>query len=101
VKDNMAGSTRIPKADLTGIYGWLVKRVSRRMFGDVAEPIEEAWHNRKVLNVSFAIGRRTQTWDACESTVFTPPASSRGGSRRRVTCVRSRHMRRDDRRGVR
>jgi len=62
----MVSSTRIPKAELTGIYGWLVKRMSRRMLGDVAEPVEVAWHNRKVLNLSFTIGRKAQKWDACD-----------------------------------
>lgn len=58
--------TRIPKAELTGIYGGLVKRMSRKMLGDVAEPVEVAWHNRKVLNSTFALGRRAQKWDACD-----------------------------------
>jgi alkylhydroperoxidase family enzyme len=62
----MTSSTRIPKAELNGIYGWLVKRMSRKMLGDVAEPVEVAWHNRKVLNFSFALGRRAQKWDACD-----------------------------------
>ena len=62
----MASSTRIPKAELTGPYGWLIKRMSRKMLGDVAEPVEVAWHNRKVLNLSFAIGRRAQKLNACE-----------------------------------
>jgi alkylhydroperoxidase family enzyme len=66
VEENMASSTRIPKAELTGIYGGLVKRMSRKMLGDVAEPAEVAWHNRKVLNFSFAIGRKAQKWDACD-----------------------------------
>jgi len=46
-------STRIPKAELTGIYGTMVKRMSRKMLGAVPEPVEVAWHNRKVLNFSF------------------------------------------------
>jgi hypothetical protein len=58
----MASSTRIPRAELTGIDGGLVKRMSRRMLGEVAEPVEVAWHNRKVLNFSFAIGRKAQKW---------------------------------------
>ena len=62
----MASSTRIPKAELTGIYGWLVKRMSRKMLGDVAEPAEVAWHNRKVLNFSFSLGRKAQKWDQCD-----------------------------------
>ncbi|HEX4705050.1 MAG TPA: carboxymuconolactone decarboxylase family protein [Pseudonocardiaceae bacterium] len=59
-------ASRIPKAELTGIYGWLVKRMSRKMLGDVAEPVEVAWHNRKVLNFSFTLGRKAQQWDACD-----------------------------------
>jgi alkylhydroperoxidase family enzyme len=65
----MTSNTRIPKAELTGVYGWLVKRMSRKMLGDVAEPVEVAWHNRKVLNFSFAVGRRAQKWDACDETL--------------------------------
>ncbi|GAF44048.1 carboxymuconolactone decarboxylase family protein [Rhodococcus wratislaviensis] len=62
----MAGNTRIPKAELTGTYGAIVKRMSRKMLGDVAEPVEVAWHNRKVLNFSFSVGRRAQKWDQCD-----------------------------------
>jgi AhpD family alkylhydroperoxidase len=59
--------TRIPKAELTGIYGMIVKRMSRKMFGDVPEPVEVAWHNRKVLNSSFSMGRKVQAWDRCDA----------------------------------
>ncbi len=38
----MASNTRIPKAELTGIYGAMVKRMFRKMLGDVAEPVEVA-----------------------------------------------------------
>ena len=62
----MASTTRIPNAELTGIYGAMVKRMSRKMLGDVAEPVEVAWHNRKVLNFSFSIGRKAQKWDRCD-----------------------------------
>ena len=62
----MASYTRIPKAELTGIYGAMVKRMSRKMFGVVPEPVEVAWHNRKVLNLSFTVGRKAQQWDTCD-----------------------------------
>ena len=62
----MAGNTRIPPAELTGIYGAMVKRMSRRMLGDVPEAIGVAWHNRKVLNFSFIVGRKAQKWDQCD-----------------------------------
>ena len=65
----MASNTRIPKAELTGIYGAMVKRMSRKMLGDVAEPVEVAWHNKKVLNFSFAVGRKAQKWDACDESL--------------------------------
>jgi alkylhydroperoxidase family enzyme len=63
----MTSTTRIPKAELTGVYGAVVKRMSRRMFGEVAEPVEVAWHNRKVLDLSFTLGRKTQKWDRCDA----------------------------------
>jgi alkylhydroperoxidase family enzyme len=36
------------------------------MFGEVPEPVGVAWHNRKVLNLSFSIGRKAQKWDQCD-----------------------------------
>lgn len=62
----MTGNTRIPRAEMTGIYGAVVKRMSRRMLGDVAEPVEVTWHNRKVLNFSFTVGRKAQKWNRCD-----------------------------------
>ena len=62
----MTSSTRFPQAELTGLYGAIVKRMSRKMFGEVPEPVGVAWHNRKVLNLSFSIGRKAQKWDQCD-----------------------------------
>ena len=59
--------TRIPKAELTGIYGVIVKRMSRKLMGDVPEPVEVAWHNRKVLNFSFLVSRKARKWDECDA----------------------------------
>ncbi|HEX3513470.1 MAG TPA: hypothetical protein VHT26_05660 [Trebonia sp.] len=33
-------ASRIPKAELTGLYGAVVKRVARKMVGAVPEPLE-------------------------------------------------------------
>jgi len=57
---------RIPQAELTGVYGAMVKRMSRKMFGEVPEPVGVVWHNRKVLNFSFGVGRKAQKWDQCD-----------------------------------
>lgn len=63
----MSSTTRIPKAELTGLQGYLVKRFSQRMFGEVPEPAEVMWHNRAVLNDSMAFGRKLQKWDQLDA----------------------------------
>src|SRR6185437_9837227 len=35
-----------PDGEMTGVYGALVKRTSRKMFGEAAEPVGVAWHDR-------------------------------------------------------
>ena len=59
----MSSSLRVPKTDLTGVYGYLVKRLSLKMFGAVPEPAEVMWHNRKVLTAAMGFGRKVQKWD--------------------------------------
>ncbi|GLZ45343.1 hypothetical protein Acsp06_15280 [Actinomycetospora sp. NBRC 106375] len=62
---------RVPKKELTGVTGAVVKLVSRRMFGQVAEPAEVGWHHRKVLLASMGFGRKVQSWDAVEAGLKT------------------------------
>jgi len=59
----MSGTPRIPKAKITGPYGYVMKRFSRKLLGDVAEPAEVMWHNRAVLNSTMGFGRKLQKWD--------------------------------------
>jgi alkylhydroperoxidase family enzyme len=63
----MAGNTRIPKAEITGVYGAVMKRVSTKMFGDIAEPLEVMWHNRRVLRFSLGVGQKSAKWDDCDA----------------------------------
>jgi alkylhydroperoxidase family enzyme len=62
----MTNTTRVPSAEITGIKGTLMKRMATRMMGRVPTPLGVYWHNPKVLNASFAIGRKVQKWDACD-----------------------------------
>ena len=62
----MASRTRIPKAELTGVFGTVVKRAARKMLGDLPEPLEVYWHNRKVVNFNFTIARKIKKWDQCD-----------------------------------
>jgi AhpD family alkylhydroperoxidase len=60
---------RIPKAQLTGPYGAIVKRMCKRMLGEVPEAVEVLWNNRKILNFSFGLGRKAQKWDSCDESL--------------------------------
>lgn len=64
-------TTRIPKAEMTGITGALVKKLSKRKFGAVPEPATVFWHNRPVLKTFMAIARRAEKWDACDADLKT------------------------------
>jgi AhpD family alkylhydroperoxidase len=67
----MASTTRVPKAEITGVYGYLVKRFSRKMIGEVPEPAEVMWHNRPVLTGMMALGRKLQKWDQLDPDLKT------------------------------
>jgi AhpD family alkylhydroperoxidase len=63
----MSSTPRIPKAQITGLYGYAMKRFSRKLVGDVPEPAEVMWHNRAVLSSSMAFGRKAQKWDQLDA----------------------------------
>jgi AhpD family alkylhydroperoxidase len=63
----MSSHLRIPKSEITGVYGYLVKRFSRKMLGEVPEPAEVMWSNRPVLAASAAFGRKVQKWDRLDA----------------------------------
>lgn len=62
----MSNDTRIPKTEITGIYGAIVKRFSRKLLGDVPEPVGVYWHNPAVLKFYFALGQKSAKWDRCD-----------------------------------
>lgn len=62
----MTSSPRIPKAEINGVYGNLVKIFSRRMLGEVPEPAEVMWHNRDVLKSIYGLGRKADKWNECD-----------------------------------
>jgi alkylhydroperoxidase family enzyme len=59
-------ATRIPTAEITGLYGALVKRFSKKLLGRVPEPLGVYWHNRAVLKATMGIGAKSQKWDVCD-----------------------------------
>ena len=59
----MSGTARIPQAEITGPYGYALKRFSRKLLGEVPESLGVMWHNRRVLSNMMAIGRKAEKWD--------------------------------------
>ena len=59
----MSSTTRLPRAEITGFKGYLVKRFSRKLLGDVPEPLGMMWHNPAVLTDVMGLGRKIQKWD--------------------------------------
>jgi alkylhydroperoxidase family enzyme len=59
-------TTRIPKAEIAGPYGALVKRFSKKLLGRVPEPLGVYWHNRAVLKATMGMGAKAQKWSACD-----------------------------------
>ena len=63
----MSSTTRIPKAEITGPSGYLVKRFSRKVLGDVPDGVGVMWHNRRVLMTLSRLGRKVQGWDELDA----------------------------------
>ena len=59
----MASSTRVPATEITGIYGALLKTMSRKMLGQVPEAAGVMWHYPAVFNDMMRFGRRTESWN--------------------------------------
>src|ERR1700749_2998739 len=57
-------NTRIPQAEITGVYGAVVKRFSKKLLGRVPEPLGVYWHNRPVLRATMGIGGEGEKGDA-------------------------------------
>jgi AhpD family alkylhydroperoxidase len=48
-----------------------MKRFSRRMLGEVPEPLGVYWHNRDVLKTMFAVQRKVDKWNECDKSLKT------------------------------
>jgi alkylhydroperoxidase family enzyme len=62
----MASNTRIPPTEVTGVYGALIKRFSKKMFGEVPDAIGVLWHNPPVLKTGMSIGQKVKKWNRCD-----------------------------------
>jgi hypothetical protein len=60
----MVRATRVPPADVSGIKGMLIERLTKKMLGEVPEPLGVMWHNQPVLKAFFGFSRKAEGWDA-------------------------------------
>ncbi len=59
----MTSNTRVPRTEINGIYGGLLKMAMRRMLGGVPEGAEVTWHHPPVFKDMMRLGRRTEKWN--------------------------------------
>jgi len=59
----MASSTRVPATEITGIYGALLKTMTRKMVGQVPEGVGVMWHYPAVLKDMMKFGRKVDSWN--------------------------------------
>jgi alkylhydroperoxidase family enzyme len=62
----MATRTRVPQAEISGIFGSIVKLFSKRRFGQVPESLGVLWHNQPVLKALFGFSGKAEKWNACD-----------------------------------
>ena len=63
----MTSTSRIPKTEITGLYGGLVKMFGRKMFGKVPESAAVMWHNPAVFKTLSGVGQKAEKkWNACD-----------------------------------
>ena len=73
-------STRVPPTEITGVYGALLKLVSRRMFGQVPEGAAVMWHHPAVLKDTMSFGRKVDSWNRLDPTLATYAAMAAAGA---------------------
>jgi alkylhydroperoxidase family enzyme len=59
----MNSNTRVPRAEITGIYGGVIKVAMRKMLGGVPAGAEVLWHHRAVFKDMMKFGGRAEKWD--------------------------------------
>ena len=62
----MTSNTRVPQAEITGVYGYLLKKMSKKMLGEVPDALGVMWHNRPVLKAGMAAGQKASRWNKCD-----------------------------------
>jgi alkylhydroperoxidase family enzyme len=58
--------TRVPPTEITGLFGAMAKRFSKKKLGDVPDSLGVMWHNQRVLRTLMGFSGKVERWDACD-----------------------------------
>ncbi|TFV68304.1 UNVERIFIED_ORG: carboxymuconolactone decarboxylase family protein [Bacillus sp. AZ43] len=73
-------STRVPATEITGVYGSLLKTMSRRMFGQVPDAAGVMWHYPRLLKDAMGFGRKVDSWNRLDRDLATFAAMAAAGA---------------------
>ena len=63
----MTTKTRVPQAEITGVFGAMAKRFSKNKLGEVPESLGVMWHNKPVLKAFFGFSHKAdRKWGTCD-----------------------------------
>jgi len=65
----MPSTFRIPKAEISGLYGALMKRFATRMFGKIPDGGYVYFHHKPLLKAVMGFEAKVEKWDALDPTL--------------------------------
>lgn len=71
MEDDMTTDTRIPAAEVSGVYGALVKAFAKKMMGRVPDSVGILWQNQRVMKDAMGIGQKVEKWDQLDHELAT------------------------------
>lgn len=76
----MPSTFRIPRAEIDGVYGAILKRFARRTWGQVPDSALVLWHHKAVMKAVLGFERKVSTWDALDPHLKTYAVMASAGS---------------------
>lgn len=67
----MSSTTRVPRTEIDGLYGRLIKIAMRKMVGGVPEGAEVMWNHPAVFKDTMRFGGKVEKWDRLDRTLAT------------------------------
>ncbi len=67
----MGGNARVPAVEITGLFGALVKRMSRKMLGEVPEEAGVLWNHPAVFKAMMSFGHKSEKWKHLDPNLAT------------------------------